>query len=192
MAMRVVIAGGGVAALEAALALRALAEDRVSVELLAPEPQFWYRPLAVAEPFNLGEVRRFELSELAGAAGATFSQGALTGVDAGSKLAQTSAGSVVPYDVLLVACGAVPTIVTVFVTVFVPPQAARAPATRSPHARPAPSRGRVRPRTTTRAYADEHVLNTHSAYSRCWRPVQEKKKSRAPMLSHRSPESSPR
>ena len=48
---RVLVAGGGVAALEAALAMRALAEDRVSVELLAPEPQFWYRPLAVAEPF---------------------------------------------------------------------------------------------------------------------------------------------
>jgi hypothetical protein len=42
----VLIAGGGVAALEAALALRALAEDRVRVELIAPEPRFWYRPLA--------------------------------------------------------------------------------------------------------------------------------------------------
>jgi sulfide:quinone oxidoreductase len=40
VATRVLIAGGGVAALEAALALRALAEDRVRVELLAPEPQF--------------------------------------------------------------------------------------------------------------------------------------------------------
>ncbi len=109
MAARVVIAGGGVAALEAALALRALAEDRVGVELIAPEPHFWYRPLAVAEPFDLGEVRKFELDELAAAAGATFSPGALTGVDAGSRQAQTSAGSSVPYDVLLVACGAVPT-----------------------------------------------------------------------------------
>jgi len=36
-----VIAGGGVAALEAALALRKLAEDRVDTELLAPEPHFW-------------------------------------------------------------------------------------------------------------------------------------------------------
>ena len=109
MATRVLIAGGGVAALEAALALRALAEDRVSVELLAPEPQFWYRPLAVAEPFGLGEVRRFELPELAAAAGAIFSPGALTGVDAGGRQAQTSAGSSIPYDVLLVACGADPT-----------------------------------------------------------------------------------
>jgi sulfide:quinone oxidoreductase len=109
VATRVVIAGGGVAALEAALALRALAEDRVIVELLAPEPQFWYRPLAVAEPFDLGEVRRFELAELAAVAGATFSLGALADVDAGGRLARTSAGSSVPYDVLLVACGAGPT-----------------------------------------------------------------------------------
>ena len=68
--MRVLIAGGGVAALEAALALQALAEERVSVELLAPEPHFWYRPLSVAEPFGLGEAQRFELSELAPKAGA--------------------------------------------------------------------------------------------------------------------------
>jgi sulfide:quinone oxidoreductase len=109
VATGVLIAGGGVAALEAALALRALAEDRVSVELLAPEPLFWYRPLAVAEPFDLGEVRRFELPELAAAAGATFSPGTLTGVDAGRRRAQTSSGSSIHYDVLLVACGAVPT-----------------------------------------------------------------------------------
>ncbi len=109
MATRVLIAGGGVAALEAALALRALGEGNVSVEMLSPEPQFWYRPLAVAEPFDLGEVRQFELTELAEAAGATLSLGALAGVDAGSSLAHTSAGSSVPYDVLLVACGASPT-----------------------------------------------------------------------------------
>jgi sulfide:quinone oxidoreductase len=109
VATRVLIAGGGVAALEAALALRALAEGRVSVEMLAPEPHFWYRPLAVAEPFDLGEVRQFELPELAAAAGATLSLGALTGVDARGRLAQTSAGGSIPYDVLLVACGAAPT-----------------------------------------------------------------------------------
>ncbi len=106
---RVLIAGGGVAALEAALALRSLAGDRVSVELLAPEPQFWYRPLAVAEPFGLGEVKQFDLAELAAAAGAAYSPGALTGVDAGSRQAHTSLGSSLPYDALLVACGAVPT-----------------------------------------------------------------------------------
>lgn len=107
MATRVLIAGAGVAALEAALSLRALAEERVSVELIGPEPRFWYRPLAVAEPFALGEASHFELAELASAAGATFTLGTLLGVDADGHEAQTSVGAV-PYDVLLVACGAVP------------------------------------------------------------------------------------
>jgi sulfide:quinone oxidoreductase len=108
VATRVLIAGGGVAALEAALALRELGEGRVGVEMLAPEPEFWYRPLAVAEPFGLGEVRHFDLAELAASAGATFSPGALSAVDAGSRVARTSVGGLVPYDVLLVACGAGP------------------------------------------------------------------------------------
>jgi sulfide:quinone oxidoreductase len=108
VATRVLIAGGGVAALEAALALRALAEDRVSVELLAPEPWFWYRPLAVAEPFELGEARHFELSELATAAGASFSLGAMTRVDVVGRQVRTSSGSAIPYDILIVACGARP------------------------------------------------------------------------------------
>ena len=109
MATRVLIAGGGVAALEAALALREHGEGRVGVELLAPEPEFWYRPLAVAEPFGLGEVRHFDLAELAAAAGASFSPGALSGVDAAGRLAHASAGGQIPYDTLLVACGAGPT-----------------------------------------------------------------------------------
>src|SRR6266542_3668133 len=106
--VQVLIAGGGVAALEAALALRELGEGRVSVEMLAPEPEFWYRPLARAEAFGRGAVRHFDLAELAVAAGATFSPGALSAVDAGSRLAHTSVGGSVPYDVLLVACGAGP------------------------------------------------------------------------------------
>lgn len=108
MATRVVIAGGGVAALEAALALRALAEERVEIELLGPEPHFWYRPLSVAEPFGLGEVSHYELAALAAAAGATFTLGTLLGVDAGRHEAKTSVGEI-PYDALLVAVGAAPT-----------------------------------------------------------------------------------
>jgi sulfide:quinone oxidoreductase len=106
---RVLIAGGGVAALEAALALRDLAEDRVSVELLAPEPHFWYRPLAVAAPFQLGDVRRFELDGLTRSIGASFTTGALVAVDAWRHIAHTSMNVEIEYDTLLVACGAVPT-----------------------------------------------------------------------------------
>jgi sulfide:quinone oxidoreductase len=105
---RVLIAGGGVAALEAALALRELAGDRVSVALLAPEPHFWYRPLAVAEPFQLGKVRHFELGPLAIEASATFTPGALVSVDAERRVAYTSPGGAVSYDMLLIACGAAP------------------------------------------------------------------------------------
>jgi sulfide:quinone oxidoreductase len=104
----VVIAGGGVAALEAALTLRELGEGRVRVELLAPEPSFWYRPVAVAEPFGLGEVRHFDLGELADAVGAVLSLGALAAVDVDRREARTGSGAVLSYDALLVACGAVP------------------------------------------------------------------------------------
>jgi sulfide:quinone oxidoreductase len=107
-ATNVLIAGGGVVALEAALALRALAKDRVAVELLAPEPAFWYRPLAVAEPFGLAEVKHFGLPELASAAGAVFTLGALASVDAGRRIAHTSAGMPIPFDMLVIATGAQP------------------------------------------------------------------------------------
>jgi sulfide:quinone oxidoreductase len=56
--MDIVIAGGGVAGLEALLGLRAVAGDRVHVTLVAPDPDFTYRPLAVAEPFALGHAHR--------------------------------------------------------------------------------------------------------------------------------------
>ena len=104
----VLIAGGGVAALEAALALRDLAADRVEVELLAPEQHFWYRPLSVAAPFELGEVNRFELEGLARELGAGFTLGALTGIDEWRHIAHTSKNTQIPYDMLLVACGALP------------------------------------------------------------------------------------
>ena len=108
MKTSVLIAGGGVAALEAALALRELADGLVDVELVAPEPAFWYRPVAVAEPFGLGEVRHFDLAELADAAGALFTPAALESVDVDAREARLSTGAVFPYDALLLACGGVP------------------------------------------------------------------------------------
>src|SRR5688572_284924 len=104
----VLIAGGGVAALEAALALRALGEGAIRVEVLAPEPQLWYRPLAVAEPFALGQVRHFDLGDLISQAGATLSQGQLVSVDATRHIAYTAPGGGVSYSTLLIAGGAAP------------------------------------------------------------------------------------
>ena len=51
----VVIAGGGIAALEALLGVRELAPEAVRIQLLAPEREFVHRPMFVAEPFGIGE-----------------------------------------------------------------------------------------------------------------------------------------
>jgi sulfide:quinone oxidoreductase len=106
--VRVVVAGGGVAALEAALALHALAEERVSVELVAPESEFVYRPLAVAEPFRLGEARRFPLRPLVEAAGARLRQGRVAAVDPDRYVIVTEEGEEIGYEVLVLALGAIP------------------------------------------------------------------------------------
>ncbi len=102
----VLIAGGSFAGLEAMLAVRALAKDLVTVELMAPDPEFLYRPLAVARPFGLSEVHRFPLGPLAERCGARYRPAALTAVDAPARLAETSEGESVPYDALVIACGA--------------------------------------------------------------------------------------
>jgi sulfide:quinone oxidoreductase len=104
----VLIAGGGVAGLEALLALRALAGDLVDLELLAPEPAFWYRPLAVAEPFDAGRVHHFELAWIAESAAASFTLGQLATVDADARILRTGQGAEIGYDILVIACGAVP------------------------------------------------------------------------------------
>lgn len=104
----VVVAGAGVAGLETALALQALAPEHVSVELVAPEEDFVYRPLAVAEPFHVGEVRRFPLAQLVDAAGAELRHGALTRVNPEENIAALADGSTVEYDVLVLALGARP------------------------------------------------------------------------------------
>ncbi len=72
------IVGGGVAALEATLALQALAGPRVGVEVVAPEPQFFYRPLLVAAPFRSAELRRYDLGTLLARAGALLTLGTVT------------------------------------------------------------------------------------------------------------------
>lgn len=103
---RVVIAGGGVAAVEAMLALRDLAGDRVEVELHAPRPSFVYRPLAVGEPFVAGGIVEFDLADLASRAGATFHPDSIVTVDPESHRAITADGREIAYDHLLIATGA--------------------------------------------------------------------------------------
>ncbi len=103
---RVIIVGGGVAALEALLALRSLAGDLASVELVADTPQFSYRPLAVGEPFGLGASHRFDLTRIAHEQGAVLHLAGIDSVDPGERRIVTWDGRSFGYDHLLVAVGA--------------------------------------------------------------------------------------
>jgi len=105
---RVLIAGGGVAALEGLLALRELVGDRASVEVIAPEDEFVYRQLAVAEPFSAGEATRLPLGELVEDAGGVHRQAAVAEVRAAERVVVTDAGDELRYDALLIAIGARP------------------------------------------------------------------------------------
>lgn len=107
-AFEVVIAGGGVAALEAGFALRELAGDRVRLTLVSPTPEFVYRPMAVLEPFVRREPRRLALAEVAAKIDAELVRAALASVDRERRLVVTDRRRELAYDALLVAVGARP------------------------------------------------------------------------------------
>ncbi len=96
------------AGLEVALALRALAADRVDVEMVSPELHFFYRPLAVSEPFGGARVRRWELDDLARSAGVAFTPGALERLDIEAHTAHLAQGPPIEYGAVVLAYGAQP------------------------------------------------------------------------------------
>jgi sulfide:quinone oxidoreductase len=104
--LNVLIAGGGVAALEAALALNDLAGDRVRIALLAPGPEFVYRPMTVREPFAFGQARRYSLANIATDIGAQLVVDRFAWVDAEQRIAHTASREQLEYDALLLGVGA--------------------------------------------------------------------------------------
>src|SRR5918998_6652360 len=90
--LHVLVAGGGVAGLEALLALERLAADRVRLTLLTPEREFVYRPMSVATPFGRGRATRHELPAIAESLGAALEIGELAEVDQGERVAVTTDG----------------------------------------------------------------------------------------------------
>ncbi len=105
---RVVIAGGGIAALEAMIGLRRLAGERVALRLVTPQRELAYPPLSVVEPFGLGEAPRFDLAEIARDHEAELDVDAAAGVDPTDRVLRTRSDSEIPYDSLLVTTGAEP------------------------------------------------------------------------------------
>ena len=103
---RVLIAGGGVGAVESLLALRALARERVSITVLSPTREWVYKPLSVVEPFGGGATPRFDLAQIAIDRGARLHMGLLDSVDAERGCVLTLSGEELRYDVLILAVGA--------------------------------------------------------------------------------------
>jgi sulfide:quinone oxidoreductase len=98
--MDIVIAGGGVAGLEALLALRAMVRNHARLALIAPDPDFSYRPLAVAEPFGLGHAHRVPLARFAADADAELVIDAVVGVDDDAREVHLRDGGARPCDEL--------------------------------------------------------------------------------------------
>jgi len=104
----VVIVGAGVAGLEAMLALRSLAGHRVEVTLVASESEFLYRPVTVGEAFGRSEARAYPLRQLVGDRVHKLLDTAVTRVEPDEHLLFMADGTRLPYDVLVIATGAVP------------------------------------------------------------------------------------
>ncbi len=102
----VLIAGGGVAALELALALADLAPAQTDVTVVAPNHDFIYRPYAVREPFGYAPAMRYPVDRILDAAGAAHVVDELAWVDPEAQVLHTASGSQLPYGALAIAIGA--------------------------------------------------------------------------------------
>jgi sulfide:quinone oxidoreductase len=102
----VVIAGGGVAALETALALAELAPEHTDVTVIAPNADFVYRPMTVREPFAYDEARRYPLESIVRDAGATLLVDELLWVDPAKQTIHTKNEQSIEYGALMLALGA--------------------------------------------------------------------------------------
>jgi len=103
---RVVVAGGGIAALETLLALHELVGRHASLELIAPGSEILLRPTSIASPFGLGGPPPVLIAEAAAYCGAHHHCATLAEVRPAAREAVTAAGDAVAYDELIVAVGA--------------------------------------------------------------------------------------
>jgi sulfide:quinone oxidoreductase len=102
---RIVIAGGGVAALEAGIALRALVGAEPWITMVAPNDDFVYQPMSVGDPFALGDTPRLPLEDFARDLDIEWRKAAVDAVGP-DRAVLLEGGGFVAYDKLIVAMGA--------------------------------------------------------------------------------------
>jgi sulfide:quinone oxidoreductase len=118
----VLVAGGGVAALEAMLALHDTAGRQVRLTLMAPGTEFLNRPASVAAPFGLGGPGHVTYAELSRQCNASLRSATLAAVEPEDRVLITGDADRVPYDVLLIAVGARAALTVPGADVFAGPQ----------------------------------------------------------------------
>ena len=104
----VVIAGGGVGALEGLLALQAVGADRVRISVLTATRHLTYRALSVAEPFGGDPAPRFDWEQITRDRGVRWIPDVVERVRPEARELDTRDGPPVGYDALLLALGARP------------------------------------------------------------------------------------
>jgi sulfide:quinone oxidoreductase len=104
----IVIAGGGIAGLEALIALHGHLGSSARIELLEANADLVERQRAVSEPFGGGPARRFDLARIAADNGAHLTPDRLASVDTEARRVRTVGGDMLDYDALLIAVGATP------------------------------------------------------------------------------------
>lgn len=103
---RVVVVGGGIAALEALLALSDLGDGRLDLTLVAPNESFVLSPMTVAVPFSAGHATEVPLADVCARFDADLHQASVVQVDPESRSVRCADGVEISYDALIVATGA--------------------------------------------------------------------------------------
>ena len=106
--LKVVIAGGGPAAVEAMLALHDLAGDRVRVTLVAPDHDLELKPFRAATPFAADVAHTYPIADLVHDARAELVRDTLAEVRPDDHVVVLGSGEELGYDRLVVAVGARP------------------------------------------------------------------------------------
>jgi sulfide:quinone oxidoreductase len=106
--VRIVICGGGFAAIEAMLALRELCGDRAHITLASPRPTFDYRPAATLESFTDVPPLHYDLRTMAEEVGATYRRDAVAAIAPAARRIRLASFKQLGYDALVLAIGASP------------------------------------------------------------------------------------
>lgn len=102
----VVIAGAGVAGLEAAFALHESAGGHINLTVVAPESEFVLRPVTLREPMAAVRAERYSLAAILADAGAEVLLDRFRWLDAPNRIVHTRDGRELPYDAFVLALGA--------------------------------------------------------------------------------------